>query len=103
MARRELVHAGVERCRRRHHEIREVWAQHLRVDFALYRRMLEQRLDLRAEDECPAALSPVERLLADRVPREQDAVSRGVPEREGEHPGEMLDAVLPVTLVQVED
>ena len=60
-------------------------------------------LQLRAETEPSAALGVVERLDAQAVAREQELPLPRVPEREGEHAAQPLDAARPELLVEVHD
>src|SRR2546429_2126071 len=66
-------------------------------------RMTEQRLRLRGEEKEGAALPVVERLLAQAIPREQQSPPGAVPEGEGEHAPQPLDARRPERLVGLQD
>src|SRR5207245_2175925 len=67
------------------------------------RRMAEERLGLRREEEQPTAVPVVERLFPEPVARHEQTPLRVVPDGEGEHPGEALDARLAVDRVRVQD
>src|SRR4051812_45498059 len=65
--------------------------------------VLEDRLDLAPESERLAVRPVVERLLADPVPGHEELLLLLVPDREGEHAAEALDAALAHLLVEVDD
>ena len=67
------------------------------------RRVAEQRLDLRAEQQRVGQRGEVQRLDADPVARQQQAPAAAVPQGEGEHAAQVVDAVGAVLLVQVQD
>ncbi len=73
------------------------------VQLARAERMLEQRLELRAEEKRAPDVRVVERLLPEAVSREQQPPLRLVPEREREHPVQPLDAAWTEVLVEVDD
>ena len=64
---------------------------------------LEDRLDLRPEQQPAAGYRPVERLDAEAIAREQQPAARGVPDGEGEHAAQVLDAGVAPLLVGVDD
>ena len=64
--------------------------------------VLEDRLDLRAEDEPVPGPRVVERLDPDPVARQQELAPPPVPQREREEPAEALDAARPPRLVTVD-
>jgi hypothetical protein len=63
----------------------------------------EERLELRAEDERAARAGPDERLDAQAVACNEQRPIAVVPDREGEHPREALDAAAPPLEVRLED
>ena len=100
----ELVNAFVDGAWRRHVEQGEIFVDGLRTPLARHVGILEQRLQLRAEDQAAAGqLRVVERLHADAIPREQQAALPGVPDGEREHAAEALDRAVAPFLVAVDD
>ena len=65
--------------------------------------MLEQRLDLGAEEEAAVGLRVVERLDPEPVAREEELALARVPDREGEHALQPLDAADSLLLVEMDD
>ena len=65
--------------------------------------MLEQRLDLRGKEQRLGCCHEVQRLDTDPVSRQQQLPATTVPEREGEHAAQVVDAVETEVLVQVQD
>ena len=65
--------------------------------------MHQERLRLGGEEQRPRQARVVERLLPEAVAGEQEPSPRAVPEREGEHALEALEAGGPLLLVGVED
>src|SRR5207253_2869445 len=65
--------------------------------------VLKQGLDLGTEDELVLGEGEVERLDADAIAYQQQLSAAAIPESEGEHAAEVVDAVGSVFLVQVED
>jgi len=66
-------------------------------------RVAEQRLRLGREQEQPVAVPVVERLLAQPIAGEEEPARGVVPDGEGEHADEPLDACLAVDSVGVQD
>jgi hypothetical protein len=98
------VDGAVDRVGRRHVEQRQVRVDRLGPPVARDGRVLEQRLDLGAEDHALARqLGVVERLDAEAVAREQQTAGLRVPDREGEHPPEPIHAALAPLLVAMDD
>src|SRR5205823_5444321 len=60
-------------------------------------------LELRGEAEGPVFLGVEERLLAEPVPRQEEAAPAAVPDAEGEHPAQAADALRSPLLVGVDD
>src|SRR6266542_4594825 len=73
--------------------------EHLGVDVAADIRMAEQRFDLGGEEQEPVSVAVIERLLAQAIPREEQPPAAPVPDGEGEHPTQMIDARLAERLV----
>ena len=66
--------------------------------------MRGQRLELRAEDQGPIVeCGVVERLHAESVAREEERLLVAIPQREGEHAAELLDAILAPRFPGVDD
>lgn len=60
-------------------------------------------LDFRPEDQIVAGLPVEERLLAKRIPGEEQLLLPFVPDRQGEHAVELLHAALALLLIQVDN
>src|SRR6185312_1067159 len=74
------------------------------VGLATQARYRMQRFQLRCERDRAVSETRVdERLLPETVPRKHEAPPWRVPQRNGEHPFEMLHEVRPVLLVEVRD
>jgi hypothetical protein len=105
VAGRELGRGLVDGARGRDVLQGEEQVHRVRVHLAAQRGVQrEQRAQFRAEDQ-PAArtLRVAERLLADAVARQQEPLLLLVPDGEGEHAAQRLDAALPHVLVEGED
>src|SRR5690606_5830159 len=76
-------------------------AQGLGVELRPHVGVAEQRLDLGGEHEPVARLGVVERLDAEPVAGQEQPAPRPVPQREGEHPPQPVDAAVAVVLVEV--
>src|SRR5215211_2210324 len=76
-----------------------------RVEVHLARdlRVLQDRLRLRAEPEAPIAGCVEEGLLADPVAGQEQPSAAAVPDCEGEHAPQVVDAAVPELLVEVDD
>src|SRR6185369_14444885 len=86
MSRRQLVNVAEDGDWIGNVAEREIRVERFEIDLALHVRMLEQRLDLGAEDERAAVRDRVvDRLLADAVARDEDLAFFVVPNREGKH------------------
>ena len=102
-ARRELPDS-LEHGRRPGHElVAQVVVHRLEVHGPGDVRVLEDRLDLRAEDQAVLGPRVVERLDPDPVARQQELAADAVPEREREEPAEALHAARAPRLVGVDD
>jgi hypothetical protein len=101
VARRQLLDAGEAGAAGDVLE-RQVGVELRGVDLAPEARELQQRLDLGREGERAVVEERVhERLLADVVAGEDQPLSRRVPERDREHPGQAVRESEAVLLVQV--
>jgi hypothetical protein len=63
----------------------------------------QQGFDFRAEHQPIALLGDVQRLDADAIARQQQPPADAVPQRKREHAAQVVDAVRPVLLIQVQD
>ena len=63
----------------------------------------EERFDLRRRPERPPVVGDVERLDAVGVAREEESAALRVPEREGEHPAQLVEHVLATLGPEVEE
>ena len=95
--------AAIDGVRRRNVEQREIGVERLGAPFTRNVGILEQGLDLGPEDDPARHRGVVERLDAEPVAREQEPPRVRVPDREGEHAAEAVDAVLAPLLVAVRD
>ena len=91
------------RARRRREPERQVGGERLLVEVARRRRMLEDRLDLGAEEHALRQQRVVQRLDAEPIAGEEELAPARVPDREGEHPVQALDARGALLLVEVDD
>jgi hypothetical protein len=103
MAGRQHPDAGEERAVVEGVLEREVLEQARQAHLDAEGGVLEERLDLRAEQQLRAGLRVVERLDPVAVTRHEQLPGPPVPEREGEHAVEALDARRPPLLVGVDD
>ena len=103
MARRQFLDALKQRvwggCRGK----RQVQRQRGLIQAWLERRVLEQRFDLGGKEQHMGCRCEVQRLDTDPVSRQQQLSTTAVPEREGEHTSQVVDAVDAELLVQVQD
>ena len=81
----------------------EVAREAREIELSRHSWMQQQGPQLGPEHEGLMACVVVERLLAHAVTGEQERALPRVPHREGEHPVEVGDAILPVRLVRVDD
>ena len=88
---------------RRHVLVRQVAREGVPVELARDVGVDEQRLQLRGEQQPVREPRIVERLLAEAIARGEQPPRRRVPEDEGEHPVEPLEARRTVVLVRVQD
>ena len=90
MARRELRNAREDAGRIRHVAQREILMDRHGID--LRRKVLERQkaAELGAEEHAAVRFPIVQRLDAHPVPREREARCRVVPDREGEHPSQLV-------------
>ena len=61
--------------------------------------MRKQGFDLAGEDKDVAVMIIIERLLAHAVARQKQTFLSLVPQRDGDHPAQMLPTVIPVCFV----
>ena len=73
------------------------------ADLPRHRRVGHDRLDLGGKDEPRAVVIVIERLLADPVARDKQARARRVPDRDGKHAVEPLQAVRAPFLIGVQN
>src|SRR5262245_30931129 len=98
MGRTELPHAAKQSLIAQAELEREVIVE--RGDIRFYgRQKWQERLDLGGEIEGAARDGVVERLDAEAVARDEQALSRRVPDRERKHSAQPLDAILAPPLV----
>ncbi len=102
-ARLELLDALVERCRTRDVAVNEVGRHGVRIGFDRDVRMSEEGLDFRRERDEPVRTVDEQRLLAGPIARDRQATVALVPDRQREHPVELVDGVGALLLVQVDD
>ena len=100
---RQLAYVAEDRQRRRHEAEREERLERVLVDLAGEVRLAHQRLQLGREGERVSGQPVVERLDAETVAREDEALSPRVPDRDREHPPETLREKRPVLLVEVRE
>ena len=103
VAGQQAVNALEERLRARHVARAEHLGQHAFVGLGADQAALEDRLDLRSEQQPVAGRRPVERLDAEAIAHEQQPAARRVPDREREHAAQVLDAAVAPLFVGVDD
>ena len=102
VSRLKLVDAAERTERRRHVLEGQVVVDRDRVHRPLGLSILEQRLELGGEGQ-PRAREPVEeRLDPEAVAREEQRAPPSVPDREGEHPPQAVEAAHPVSFVEAQ-
>ena len=102
--RRQLAGLVEDAARLGHVAEREVLLDCERVDLAIHRAVREQALELRAENQRPVVEQRiVQRLHAQPVTRQEQRGAIAVPQREGEHAAEALDAGLAPRLPGMHD
>src|SRR6266511_1593248 len=94
----QLVDALEQRVRAGGDEMGEVGGDGLLVDRPPDQRMLEQRLDLGAEHQHAAPVGPIQGFLTEAVACQQQPAPALVPEGEGEHAVQALEAADAVAL-----
>jgi hypothetical protein len=75
----------------------------LPIEFPGHRRVTQQGLDFGGEEEEAVMMPVVKRLLAQSVSSQEQLLAWGIPESEGEHAAEVLDAAFTLFFVQVQD
>ena len=103
MAGRQLLYALEQGSWRGRGSEGQVQRERILIQPRSERGMAKQGLDLRAKQERIGQRGKVQRLHADPIARQQQTSAAAVPEREGEHPAQVVDAVWAVLLVQVQD
>ena len=98
-ARRKLAHASDQRARAAHIALGEIFANGCAVDLYLDPGRAHQRSHLGGKAKRAAPLVQVERLLAEAVACEHQAVLARVPQREREGAAQLLDHILVPVLV----
>ncbi|CQR36782.1 hypothetical protein THICB1_60006 [Thiomonas arsenitoxydans] len=100
----QLAHAAQDGTRRRHHGVqRKQVMQRDRVDRSIDATCGEQRRQARCEAQARAVLREVERLHAEAVACQQQALAAWVPQREGEHAVEPAHTVFAPLRVGLEE
>ncbi len=82
---------------------RQIQRERVLVQSRLQRRVAEQRLDLRPEQQRAGRRCKVQRLDPDSVARKQQLTPPTVPQRKRKHAAQVVDTVRAVLLVQVDD
>src|SRR5262245_8580627 len=103
MTGRQFADAGEGRRRIGHITEREKIGDRSQVDLAFDAGVLQNRFDLRAEDQRPARQGVMQRLFADAVTSQEETALAPVPDGEGEHPTQSLDASLTFVLIKMRD
>ncbi len=103
VAGRQLGHATDHRVGSRHEVVGEIAGDRVRIELAADRRVGQHGVQLGGEHDPASTRRIVERLLAHPIPGQQELLSLRVPHREGEHPVEVVDTVLPVLLPRMHD
>ena len=103
VGRRELPHPLEGRARAGHVAVGQVVGDPGRVRPRLDPRILENGLGLRREAEGLGVLLVAQGLLPQAIARQEELAPGGVPDGEGEHAPEELQAADPVFLVEMED
>src|SRR6185437_10942236 len=103
MARRQLPDALEERLLSGHVASGEELRNRGHVERGTARHPREDRLDLGPEEELPVGHRVVEGLDAQPIPRQEEALAGLIPESEGEHALQTLDAPVALLLVEMED
>ena len=89
----ELIDVAIDRMRRRHIGEAHIGRERIRIELGAPVRQRLERLELGGEDEAPVLPAVIERLDAEPVADEAQAPRLPVPDREGEHPDQALDAL----------
>ena len=99
----ELLHAIDDALRRGRREEREKVAQRLPVHRSIDFRKRKNRLQLRRESDPVLGLGVVKRFDSQAIARQHEALLPDVPDGEGEHAPQVIDAAWAVVLVQMND
>ncbi len=103
MARHQLADAAVDRARIGNIAEGEKLLDRLRVEPAIDVRMAQQRLELGGEQQQPALIHVIKRLLAEPVTGEEQRLAAAVPQGEGEHPIEAVETAFAPLLPGVDN
>src|SRR5207302_1827050 len=104
VGRRQLARGCVDGARLRNVAEGKIILDGEGIEIALETRVLDQRLELRAEDKLPIREQRViKRLHAEPVAGEEQRLAVAVPQRKGEHAAEALHAVFAPLLPGVND
>src|SRR5215470_6000041 len=98
----ELAYAGVKGFLPGEVTKGEKLRQHVRLKFGLDAGISENHLDFRPEQEVVRCKAVIEGLDAQAVASNEQAPAFGVPDGKGKHATQMLNAVFPVFLVEVD-
>src|SRR5258706_10678417 len=101
MAGQQLANPGVHALCAADVAKRKIFRQRLTVELRLHSRMGEDGFYFRSEQQCLAVVGIVERLDSEPVSGHEQAPSGPVPDGEGKHATEALNAVLSVLLIQM--
>ena len=102
-ARRELVHAFVERQRRRRVAVAQEQVEGGRVERRALRQRGQHRAQLGAEDDRAVVDAVVDELDAGRIARQHEAARAFVPDRQAEHAVQVVEHRAAPLLVAVDD
>src|SRR5215467_122211 len=103
MRRRQLPDRLIDGLWRRHVLKRQIRVQRVRTPFLRNLRILEQRLDLGAEDDARRQQRVEQGFDAEAIANQQQTAARRVPQREREHSAEARHRQLAPLLVGVDD
>src|SRR5205807_1566347 len=99
---RNFMNAAKQRLRRRSRQESEIVIQRFFVYFRRDRRMLQDRLDFRSEDEAAIVLVKIERLYAGTIPRQHQPLAIGIPDRNREIAFNVVNEIEPAFFVEMQ-